>query len=152
MNSIKTCITTALLVLFSLYSFAQGNLQFNQVVYQELSFSQSVGVTNPQTQITITVPTGKVWKIESAFAAGKTYQSSSSYGGAYGLYTENLTLAINERIIYNSTQNTPQAIFPIWLPAGSYTLTLGRNGIINPPTFPTTYNGSISAIEFNIIP
>jgi hypothetical protein len=42
---------TALFTFLSLSSFSQGNLQFNQVI--------TVGATD------MTVPTGKVWKVES---------------------------------------------------------------------------------------
>lgn len=138
--------------LFALSVFAQGNLQFNQVIYQEITFTQAATATNPQTQTTFTVPSGKVWKIESAFTASNQYQSSSSPAGAYGFYTADCYLAINGRIVYSAVQSV-QTHFPIWLPTGTYTLTLGRTGIVTPnASNPTTWNGSISAIEFNVIP
>lgn len=58
----KTTVITILFFLFTVLtskSFAQGNLQFNQV----LTYSGSVyqGGTGP----TWTVPAGKVWKVEN---------------------------------------------------------------------------------------
>ena len=52
---------TFLLVAISATSFAQGNLQFNQIVQSD--FSGSTGVTG-----TLVVPLGKVWKVEHAGA------------------------------------------------------------------------------------
>jgi hypothetical protein len=109
--------------------FAQGNLQFNQALI----------VTNTQ----LTVPVGKVWKIES-------YTPSSVYtvhGG--NPLTHALVINGDSRIVglsgglnynYNSGSHSPvMHSLPIWLPSGT-TLVSGVG------------TSMISVIEFNIIP
>ncbi|OJW84954.1 MAG: hypothetical protein BGO69_10445 [Bacteroidetes bacterium 46-16] len=76
----------------------------------------------------ITVPANKVWKIETGSVIG----------------SGNVVLKLNGSEIHDAT-GAPHT-FPIWLPAGSYTLTLanGNNAI--------SASGFISAIEFNLTP
>lgn len=126
-------------------TWAQGNLQFNQV--------KIIQNTDPAQ----TVPAGKVWKIESVFTAGDQ--------DAYGVQTTgaNLNLfaacsvpsfhylhagrylAINAIPISFGIHSAGEQMtnLPIWVPAGS--------------TICTCTNSSYcakgySAIEFNIIP
>ena len=109
--------------------FAQGNLQFNQALI----------VTNTQ----LTVPVGKVWKIES-------YTPSSAYSSHNGNpQTHALIINGDSRIVglsggvnynYSSGSHSPvMHSFPIWLPSGT-TLISGPG------------TSMISVLEFNIIP
>lgn len=123
---------------------AQGNLQFNQV--------KIVYNTDP----TQTVPTGKVWKIESVFFSGEdvvtmnTNGSNTSPFSACGLptawyYHYGRYLAINNVPIsfgvLNVGAHTTQ--LPIWLPAGSTICTC----------LSTTFCAKgYSVIEFNVVP
>ncbi len=144
----KKIITIAML-LFSLASYAQGNLQFNQV--KLVSTAQ-------------TVPVGKVWKVESMICSGgnpilvlcNTTSITSTNGfNSYGV--SNFTFAsmsylLNNTVCYvdlnsqyiitnhgigerfkNHTVN-----FPIWIPAGT-SIEAGTN---------MSY---ISIIEYNIV-
>lgn len=119
---------------------------------QTLSFSQVLLVDNN----TVTVPAGKVWKIEAAVSSGLS--SSSSTGSStpapqevYLFYIngaqQNCTKiqasisggssSANDRYrIYYGVDND---MFPIWLPAGS---SLAAGSGIN----------YLSVIEFNIVP
>jgi hypothetical protein len=67
--------------------YAQGNLQFNQIIVIECS----AGIPT-----TFTVPQGKVWKIENA---------NSSSNGAMYLYN-----GTNQNVMYMNQ------CFPFWLP------------------------------------
>jgi hypothetical protein len=117
------------LLFIGVQGLAQGNLQFNQALI----------VTNTQ----LTVPVGKVWKIES-------YTPSSAYSTHNG-NPQTHTLLINgdSRIIglsgglntnYSSGSHPPIIHpFPIWIPSGT-TLMSGPG------------TSMISVLEFNIIP
>ena len=105
--------------------FAQGNLQFNQVLYLS-------NTSDNQTQWT--VPAGKVWKIE-----------------ALGVVSSTLTVYINNAFAFyyagTYSNSSPSGYYrnadasPIWLPAGSV---LGHNCGCG--------NRWFSIIEFNIVP
>jgi hypothetical protein len=83
-------------------SFAQGNLQFNQVLtYSGTALNSPVW----------TVPTGKVWKVEMAYPF--------NYGGTS-------TFKVNNTIVCYNAVNTQ----PIWLKASDYcsfSVTTGGN-------------------------
>ena len=116
---------------------AQGNLQFNDVKNIEITgttspFDPNIGV--PISTIgTITVPTGKVWKIESTSVKENNTSDISS--------TPSYVLILN-----NHRASGNSSIFPIWLSAGNYLVKVsGGAGSI-------AVIASISAIEFNVTP
>ena len=126
-------ILLILAIAFSSASFAQGNLQFNQV--------KLVGSAAE------TVPTGKIWKIESA-----TYSPPPTwvYNAGGLVVNENAIIQINgnNRTIrsirgeyYNGAagQQYWEQTFPIWLPAGT---TLSAGALVY----------ELSIIEFNVVP
>jgi hypothetical protein len=132
-----------ILALFSVLGsqlYSQGNLQFNQVKL----------VTTVQT-----VPTGKVWKVESAtYNGGAPFpNSTANYAFPVGsLQTRGfesiMSYSVNGQLNYfpvsfsingNFSSGNLMAHFPLWLPEGS-TLAVGTN------------MGYLSVIEFNIIP
>lgn len=115
-----------LFLFFSLSFTAQGNLQFNQVVYLSAN-------TDNTTQWT--VPVGKVWKIE-----------------AVGVYSSTLTVYLNgtASFIYVGaySNSSPYGYYrnadasPIWLPSGSILgQSCGCGG-----------NRWFSILEFNVVP
>jgi hypothetical protein len=120
--------------------YSQGNLHFNQVKL----------VTTVQT-----VPTGKVWKVESAtYNGGAPFpNSSANYAFPAGpLQTRGfesiMSYSVNGQLNYfpvsysingNFSSVNLMAHFPLWLPEGS-TLAVGTN------------MGYLSVLEFNIIP
>lgn len=132
----KQLITTAAFLLaFISYSSAQGNLQFNQVIFN------SINVPNlpyANTVIgTITVPAGKVWKVEST---SFTYTDGNTYiigGNSY-------TVRIGDHIVYIQNSNYPQHYLPLWLPEGTYD--------ISAIAWDVEVDFSYSAIEFNVTP
>lgn len=117
---------------------AQGNLQFNRVVFMEMSVAQTSTTVYSETSQSITVPANKVWKIESA--SGTSLVPSSLQTGAGAGY-----MLINGEVISLGSNGS---WLPVWLPAGTYTLTL-RSSIQNTAF---TFSGFISVIEFNIVP
>ena len=130
-------ILLILAVAFSSASFAQGNLQFNQVINYENSAPSGAGAI---THGTITVPAGKVWKIEtctfSRLATGKMVQ-----------YTNLSNVFIDENCLYHfyGSNNPKTSFLPLWLSEGTYTVT--SNGVSS-----TTATVAFSAIEFNVVP
>lgn len=104
------------------YSFAQGNLQFNQVI----TYAFASGNTTP-----ITVPAGKVWKLENCMLNS----TSNTY-----------TFMLYNGVNYNLRQqltSSQVANFPFWLSAGT-SVTFGSAG--------NASGGILSIIEFNIVP
>jgi hypothetical protein len=121
--------------------FAEGNLQFNQVKLIEFSCSTPMsGVNYPCSPSNITVPVGKVWKIEQASAF-------VDLGQGYSTGTQSYSLYINNSLLYSGTPNL--SITPMWLPEGIYNIKVTNQGC-SPNC--NTLRGSINAIEFNIIP
>lgn len=104
-----------------------GNLQFNAAKFIQITFPCVSGACFKDT--VVTVPANKVWKIES-----------TGVGTGY-------TMTLNSAKI--QTMNTTsgyQFIYPIWLPAGTYTFNLSA------PSSAGIGNGYISAVEFNVVP
>lgn len=111
------------MLLFSIATFAQGNLQFNQVK----SFTGN-GYTYANLD---TVPKGKVWKIESmGFSKSNNYMTIN--GTQYLNFSDPYFLG-------NSIINSQTIKETIWLKSGDV---LGWNG----------YSYVITLIEYNIIP
>jgi hypothetical protein len=140
----KIIITIVLLIAVNTIK-AQGNLQFNQVKNIEIT-----GTTlpyDPNTAVpistigTITVPTGKVWKIES------TSVKENNLNAIYT--TSSFVLLLNSHVAYatnQGTNNQPFVFLPIWLSAGSYQVKISSQAA------QMSAIASISAIEFNIAP
>jgi hypothetical protein len=138
----KHFIIIAMLSLWAFIAKAQGNLQFNQVIFLEKSIVLPANISSSFTEQSITVPAGKVWKIESVMAS--FFQNTATPNPSF---STSGTVMLNKKIIF-STSNV--ASFPIWLPEGTYTIRYIYNnstsGSIN------ELYGAISAIEFNVIP
>jgi hypothetical protein len=132
------------------HSFAQGNLQFNRVVNYNLTgnlTTASSGKVIVQST-TITVPNGKVLKIESATCRLSTTTSSLFSGDVPCILLNNNIISV-----YRSTGSggfLPLfGNFPMWLPEGSHTLQLVVD--VGAGTNETAF-GMVTGIEFNIIP
>ena len=115
----KKLFTLVVLSLCSLllapYSNAQGNLQFNQVLIVD-----ATPLGTP-----VTVPAGKVWKIESVGLSSNSAYFQINWGG------------INYFVLNNSGN---YANLPFWLPSGASVSFVG------------SVNGKVSVIEFNVVP
>lgn len=129
----KKVFALFLFILLSGFSFAQGNLQFNQVRYFPFTLTQVSTTVYDETILSVTVPTGKVLKIES-MACGRYVASVNTYGGQAGF-------EINQRTV-------SQSVLPLWLPAGTYSFGMMSQVM----TVGYYYTGYISAIEFNVVP
>lgn len=118
-------------VLFNFVLFAQGNLQFNQVLL--LSTNQNSNV------LLGTVPAGKTWKIEG-YGTNLTsyYNCDFSFNGVNPAFRAGSTDSYSSAYTYvSSTQQ-------FWLPTGTPLHAFACNG--------TTGYRWVSIIEFNIIP
>jgi hypothetical protein len=121
-------ILCLIFLLFGMHMSAQGNLEFSQV--------KLVGIQE-------TIPTGKVWKVESVLN-NSTLQintgTSSSQNNATSILVNGTSVLITttwgSSYATSSVQSTQ---LPIWLPSGT-TLAAGQN----------VYR--ISIVEFNQIP
>ena len=110
-------------IAFSTWSFSQGNLQFNQVINMSYNYN-FLNYGQKQTVGSVTVPVGKVWKIESAIPF--------NYSGTSQFLVNNFT------VLYNNPNNQP-----IWLKSvDNCRFTLSS----------TLSSYSISIIEFNVVP
>jgi hypothetical protein len=132
----KKSILFTFLILSTLAN-AQGNLQFNQVKL----------VTSLET-----VPSGKVWKIESVIyniaSTASGYQASNGSCNSTSYESTSIEIASvptkvgqgTQAASYSNLQYTHSyTILPLWIPAGT---TLSGGTCLN----------KISVIEFNIIP
>lgn len=119
-------------------AFSQNNnLQFNNALLGQVSGTPDSGVIG-----TLVVPEGKVWKIESRSVANISYSKPDASSGGVTAFIGNL-------IAYGSsdTFNNNSLSFPIWLPSGSYPITIRSNysgGYI--------HSFNYSGIEFNLVP
>lgn len=112
---------------------AQGNLQFNQIV--------TVGTTS------LTVPAGKVWKVESYLQSQVAYDVNYSAGCINANYHRPLVINNNNYYFFgnmataNSGANyvTTGNSLPVWLKAGDQIRTVCSSDFA-------------SVIEFNIVP
>jgi hypothetical protein len=111
-----------------------NNLYFNQVIL--------VGAT------TMTVPAGKVWKVEG-FIQGNTYYATSNGTGCsyfdylHGFFVNGVGYGFPYEYAINSNgsymMNANASSFPLWLPAGTTLRT-------------ECANDRLSVIEFNVAP
>jgi hypothetical protein len=130
-------IITITILLFSMASYAQGNLQFNQV----LTYTGSLNNTQ-QISSTYTVPVGKIWKIK--FVSKLPYKIASQ--GPYADYYQGFGLIVNN--IWTYGENFKE----LYLKAGD-TLKIGFYNQSNQSTYfaGITLDFVISIVEFNIV-
>jgi len=115
----KNLLIVSLLLLLSKIAHSQGNLQFNQVINLEFV---SGGTT-------VTVPTGKVWKIENCMITSTNFYAC---------------MVVNGVTYYMRQHNTSSSAwdnFPFWFAEGK-TITFGG----------ACSSGILSIIEFNVVP
>ena len=121
-------ILLILAITFSSASFAQGNLQFNQVISINTSQSWGTGGSSAGWQADLyTVPADKVFKLTSTNIGGSA---------AAETYTVNGTGVVADS-------------GPIWLAAGDI---IGVQGSASCNFCTVSLNGHFSGIEFNIVP
>ena len=139
----KGLLVFAVSALLSVAAMAQSNLQFNQAKIIKLSYTVPNNNSYQAYSEPITVPAGKVWKIESVIGS---QQGSTNY------ISPTTTVTLDGVILFfysSSTGNYQAAPLPIWLPEGTYNL-----GMVSPSSISTdsTMTCRISAIEFNLVP
>lgn len=112
---------------------AQGNLQFNQIV--------TVGTTS------LTVPAGKVWKVESYTESEVTFNSNYSSGCINSNYHRPLVINNNNYYFFGNMATASSGAnyittgnkLPIWLKPGDQIRTVCSSDFA-------------SVIEFNVVP
>lgn len=138
-------------LLISLSVSAQGNLQFNQVRNYNLTGISTGGGSKDFQNIALTVPAGKVWKVESASCR---LQRDDIPNIPYGGNTGNKLMIILDEVpiahmfLLSGWSNSNNEL-PLWLSAGSHSLDL--KGYIN-EAGPLSAYGKVSIIEFNVVP
>lgn len=131
-------------LLFSFAIYSQGNLQFNKVI--NITLNVPGGTASNLDGITVysagsyTIPDGKVWKIESASLS--RYASSSSLNPT-GEATQG-AIKLGDMVIHASNNDTGGTRKPVWMPSGTYNMSISKNGS-------NQAGVSISIIEFNIV-
>ena len=139
------CMKNLLILVFSLMSiqsFSQGgNLQFNSVLNDEV-LGSVVGNNGQVGDIlgTITVPAGKVWKIEStsAFKINPTADAPQNLQSAMVFVDNHWVVGVD------GGGATPT--FPIWLKEGPHQVKIQISDASSVVSF------SYSGIEFNVVP
>lgn len=134
-------ILTIAILLFSMASFAQGNLQFNQVLTYTgtLTYSQFVSAT-------YTVPTGKIWKIK--YVNKLPYVTVTVSNGVQPQYC-GFALNINSKWLFgeNFTEIFLKSNDTIKL---GWTNQAPTSGGYSAPF--ANFDFVISIVEFNIVP
>ena len=98
---------------------SQYNLQLNQVINLEFT----------STGTTVTVPAGKIWKIENCLINSTNFYACMVYNG------------VTYYLRQHNTSSSAWDNFPFWLGEGK-TVTFGGN----------CSSGMLSILEFNLIP
>ena len=124
-----------LLVATSATCFAQGNLQFNQVL--NFDYSAIVPASGDVSVGTLTVPPDKVWKITAA----------SSIGSSLTLKDKTM-IVVNNHTISAARSTGISNNTPYWLSSG----TSNQIKLFNLYASGQTILGSISVLEFNLVP
>ena len=146
-------IFTIALLLFSMSSYAQGNLQFNQVL--TYSGTLNCGQASP----TWTVPAGKVWKIEyrSTVIGNTSYDNFNGTSGSIGPLFNLNGNKISDFIYPNNLSPnqiwniTPLQNQPLWLKSNDQ-IQFSLDAIAGGCSDFKKYNYAISILEYNIIP
>jgi hypothetical protein len=128
---LKTAIVILIMFLVKTKSYAQGDMQFNQVINKDLH--------NGAAPTPYTVPAGKVFKLESV----------NNQGNSSGIFLVNNKTYL--QVYYTSTAGWSNNSgffmwpFPQWFSAGTVLSSTNFGGSGN-------YGAYITGIEFNIIP
>lgn len=143
-------ILLILAIAFSSASFGQGNLQFNQVLGIDMTGTSAAGGHIVVQTSTITVPAGKVWKIESANCRIAYTNSAILYGSSAN---NRLIMTVdNVAVCHVAPANSSESgltELPMWLPAGTYNIELVA---YISSAFAHTFYGKATVIEFNVVP
>lgn len=142
MSRISVLFATILFVFLSYTASAQGDLQFSQVINYNLFVQANGSVYYDTDEVTLTVPAGKVWKIESGHLSEQITNSNNQYKVPGGY------LLLDGSIIAGESSNNYDPKFPIWLSPGTYTITL--QGGTNSSNY--AWFAFVSIIEFNVTP
>lgn len=135
----KKLIFTILTIITILGVNAQGNnLQFNQAIFQEFIVTVPINYDERFFNAgTITVPQDKIWKITSSSAYCTDINPNDKMYEA--------SIKINNHILRFEVGSNQTS--PIWLNPGNYTIWLANGASLYLKTI-----GSISGIEFNLVP
>ncbi len=125
-TSILTLTLAAVLYILPNSLKAQGKLEFNKVIYTDVPAAGNVPIS---------VPAGKVWKIESA---GCGVPASGTY-----IYLRNSSSQNVAILFLSGNPHEYKVALPYWLPE-SFTGSFQQSG--------NSSACSVSIIEFNVVP
>lgn len=131
----KKIFTCCILMAFCYIANAQNNLQFNQVITIKADTLSNCSGTCPDTIMyrTFTVAPNKVLKIESInFIAPGNYQ------------------VFLDATPFSKVSTGITNTFPIWLPAGTYSIYCAT--YVSTSSIIGNFAYLLSAIEFNVVP
>ncbi|MCB9230750.1 MAG: hypothetical protein H6581_03765 [Bacteroidia bacterium] len=140
---LKLILSFSLLFLLVTFAYAQ-TLEFSQVINVGNTYSRPNSTTNIFDSVTVVIPAGKVWKVESA----RMNYSYLSSGVRYYSLNGSDYISINGAIIYVASSTNTSFTYPIWYPAGTYTFKARSS--ISGTSYQVTW--LVSAIEFNVVP
>lgn len=132
-------------------SKAQGNLQFNKIV--TIDFRRVLNNFADGADTILSVPSNKIWKIESVSSSMFADSTNISIKGAANYIATSVFL--NNNLLIGSagtSQHYAMPNFPIYLES-SKTFTLGVRPSANASvSFPASFGCFVSIVEFNIVP
>jgi len=130
----------------SKFLFAQGNLQFNQVINLEVATTVTSTTGTTKDSVEFIIPANKVWKIESVTATSSTSNNLNVNVCA--------RLFVDDMFLYNGYPASGPIYslvsFPFWLPSGTHKFKIQMSGQVC--GINTIQKGFLSVIEFNVVP
>lgn len=137
---IMKLLLSLFLVITTSFSFAQGNLEFNGV----LTYSGTLNFSNNNSS-QWTVPTGKVWKIESMTTNSQFVVSTGAEIMYFNLNNVKIKKFIGNdaNITYRATESPT----PLWLKSGDVIQFTSNTNVASN----YSCNYFISIVEFNFI-
>mgnify|MGYP000020323096 CR=1 FL=1 len=135
-----------LAITISSFSFGQGNLQFNQVRTETYTSPGFTADYAESTIGTLTVPAGKVLKIESASLA---IRMATSYARTDNQF---FSLRVDEQVLLyrgNANYNGNSLKHIVWLAEGTYNIIVSNETSTD---FVAGSTATINGIEFNVVP
>ncbi|MEO1415055.1 MAG: hypothetical protein AAFW00_07235, partial [Bacteroidota bacterium] len=128
------------------HSFGQKDLDFNDVIYIELN---GINGNSPEIldSVVVTIPTGRVWKIESAHTTNRDPSTQVPDISGWTFITLNY---VRITPVYGFAEVSNLEMFPLWLPAGQYTFRLVRGATAS--TVGDLTQGFVSILEYIVTP
>lgn len=130
--------------------YGQGNLQFNKVI--NIEFTKRLPYnTGGGADTIITIPSGKIWKIESAHSS--FFLDTASFNINTVGPVPYASVLLNETVIFDPgvTSSKVLNVFPVYLSSGT-AYRLGMRSQATGGSYDLYHRIFVSILEFNVVP